>query len=68
MNNTCDRCHRHFQPVELMHFDYNDNLMLLCFPCLKIVLASLMALPLEDRVEHLQRWQRMWQESEVEHA
>lgn len=65
MNNTCDRCHKTHAPMTLLNFSYNGVSVNICFICLKIVLASLYALPVAIRVEHLRRWQAKWQESEA---
>ncbi len=58
----CERCYKHCKPEEYILFDYNDNASWLCFPCLKIVVASLMALPLELRTSRFQAFQQRWLE------
>ncbi len=58
----CERCYKHLTPNELILFGYNDTASWLCFPCLKIVVASLMALPLEIRTSRYQTFQQRWLE------
>lgn len=59
----CERCFRHVTLAESILFDYNNNASWLCFPCLKLVVSSLMALPLEARTARFQVWQQQWRES-----
>lgn len=62
----CERCYKHVKPVEIILFDYNDHASWLCFPCLKVVLDSLMRLPLQDRTQRFQDYQQRWLESKVQ--
>jgi len=62
----CERCYRNCKPDDYILFDYNDNAAWLCFPCLKIVLDSLMRLPLEARTNRFQEYQQRWIERQSE--
>ena len=58
----CERCYKPCKPEEYILFDYNNNASWLCWSCLKIVIPSLMALPLAVRTERFQTFQARWLE------
>jgi hypothetical protein len=62
----CERCYKHCKPEEYILFDYNNNASWLCWPCLKMIIDSLMTLPIYARTSNFQAWQARWLESEAQ--
>lgn len=64
----CERCYQHFPLSQLTCFEYGQEMrstlsVILCFPCLKLLLEALMSVPLERRMELFRTLYAAWWEA-----